>query len=55
MKTLSMFSIAAVALLAPNLALAQGGPDGDVTLVETGPHGSVFLWRVSLGPFSDVP
>jgi signal transduction histidine kinase len=29
--------------------------DGDVTLEETGPHGSVFLWRVSMGPFSDVP
>ncbi len=29
--------------------------DGDVTLEETGPHGSVFLWRVSMGPFSGVP
>jgi two-component system sensor histidine kinase KdpD len=29
--------------------------DGDVTLEETGPHGSVFLWRVSMSPFSDVP
>jgi signal transduction histidine kinase len=29
--------------------------DGDVTLEETGPHGSVFLWRVSTSPFSDVP
>jgi two-component system sensor histidine kinase GlrK len=29
--------------------------DGDVTLEETGPHGSVFLWRVSIPPFSDVP
>jgi signal transduction histidine kinase len=29
--------------------------DGDVMLEETGPHGSVFLWRVSMGPFSDVP
>jgi signal transduction histidine kinase len=26
--------------------------DGDVTLEETGPHGSVFLWRVSTSPFA---
>jgi signal transduction histidine kinase len=26
--------------------------DGDVTLDETGPHGSVFLWRVSSSPFA---
>jgi signal transduction histidine kinase len=25
--------------------------DGDVTLEATGPHGSVFLWRVSRSPF----
>ena len=29
--------------------------DGDVTLEETGPHGSVFLWRVSTSPFADAP
>jgi signal transduction histidine kinase len=26
--------------------------DGDVTLEHTGPHGSVFLWRVSTSPFA---
>jgi signal transduction histidine kinase len=26
--------------------------DGDVTLEETGPEGSVFLWRVSMSPFA---
>lgn len=26
--------------------------DGDVTLEHTGPHGSVFLWRVSMSPFA---
>jgi signal transduction histidine kinase len=26
--------------------------DGDVTLEDTGPHGSVFLWRVSTSPFA---
>jgi len=26
--------------------------DGDVTLEDTGPHGSVFLWRVSMSPFA---
>jgi two-component system sensor histidine kinase KdpD len=29
--------------------------DGDVTLEETGPHGSVFLWRVSTSPFVGAP
>jgi hypothetical protein len=28
--------------------------DGDVTLEETGPQGSVFLWRVSTSPFAAV-
>jgi len=26
--------------------------DGDVTLEHTGPHGSVFLWQVSMSPFA---
>ncbi len=26
--------------------------DGDVTLEDTGPQGSVFLWRVSMSPFA---
>jgi signal transduction histidine kinase len=29
--------------------------DGDVALEETGPHGSVFLWRVSTSPFAEAP
>jgi DNA-binding NarL/FixJ family response regulator/anti-sigma regulatory factor (Ser/Thr protein kinase) len=29
--------------------------DGDVTLEDTGPHGSVFLWRVSNSPFAEAP
>jgi DNA-binding NarL/FixJ family response regulator/anti-sigma regulatory factor (Ser/Thr protein kinase) len=29
--------------------------DGDVTLEQTSPAGSVFLWRVSTSPFADVP
>jgi hypothetical protein len=28
--------------------------DGDVSLEDTGPHGSVFLWRVSTSPFADA-
>jgi DNA-binding NarL/FixJ family response regulator/anti-sigma regulatory factor (Ser/Thr protein kinase) len=29
--------------------------DGDVTLEQTSPAGSVFLWRVSTSPFTDAP
>ncbi|HYO46759.1 MAG TPA: response regulator, partial [Gemmatimonadota bacterium] len=28
--------------------------DGDVTLEDTGPQGSVFLWRVSMSPFASA-